>query len=179
MIRAHLGETIDIHGGGLDLIFPHHENEIAQSRCRSASRWRDTGCITACRHGRREDVEVAGQYRYAGDLLAAGHRGETLRLALLSAHYRQPLAWTEELIAQSKAMLDRWYRVLGEVEPFGEIAPFREALRDDLNTPKAIAVINEFLRSSEQPLSEDYKFFQGGREQMLQAAARPPRPWAC
>ena len=103
--------------------------------------------------------------------LLKSHAGETLRLALLSAHYRQPLAWTEELIAQSKSVLDRWYRLLGDVDPFGEIAPFWEALEDDLNTPRAIAVINEFLGSSEQASSEEYEFFQGSREQMLQAVA--------
>ncbi|MGH6706680.1 MAG: CysS/YqeB C-terminal domain-containing protein, partial [Sphingomicrobium sp.] len=104
------------------------------------------------------------------------HNGETLRLALLSAHYRQPLAWTEDLIAQSKAVLDRWYRLLGDVEPDSrDIAPFIEALSDDLNTPKAIAVLNEFLAGSLEPLSEDYKFFQGGREDMLQSAAAAAR----
>jgi len=105
------------------------------------------------------------------ELLGQGHRGETLRLALLSAHYRQPLAWTDDLVAQSKAVLDRWYRLLGDVEPFGEIAPFWEALCDDLNTPRAIAVINEFLKGAEGPIGEDYAFFQGGREDMLRSAA--------
>jgi len=173
MIRSHLGETIDIHGGGLDLIFPHHENEIAQSRCAHggaplARYWVHNGFVDM---GTEKMSKSLGNIITPAELLTQGHRGETLRLALLSAHYRQPLAWTEDLVAQSKAMLDRWYRVLGDVESFGEIAPFWEALRDDLNTPRAIAVINEFLRSSEQPLSEDYEFFQGGREQMLQAAA--------
>jgi cysteinyl-tRNA synthetase len=68
-------------------------------------------------------------------------------------------------------VLDRWYRLLGDVEPFGEIAPFREALRDDLNTPRAIAVINEFLKGAEGPISDDYAFFQGGAQDMLRAAA--------
>jgi cysteinyl-tRNA synthetase len=109
------------------------------------------------------------------ELFEQGHKGETLRLALLSAHYRQPLAWTDDLIAQSKAVLDRWYRQLGDIEPFGEIAPFWEALNDDLNTPKAIAVINEFLSSSEQELGQEFEYFQGSREQMLQATAAAAR----
>ncbi len=172
MIRAHLGETIDIHGGGLDLIFPHHENEIAQSRCAHggaplAHYWVHNGFVDM---GTEKMSKSLGNIVTPEELLKK-HKGETLRLALLSAHYRQPLAWTPELIAQSKAVLDRWYRILGDVEPFGEITPFWEALRDDLNTPKAISVISEYLRSSEQPLSEDFQFFQGGREQMLQAAA--------
>src|SRR5688500_19456774 len=102
-----------------------------------------------------------------GELLAAGHRGETLRLALLSAHYRQPLPWTESLIAQSKAILDRWYRLLGDVEPNErEIGPFIEALNDDLNTPQAISDLGEFLGSSQGPMSEDFQVFQGGRGNM-------------
>jgi cysteinyl-tRNA synthetase len=110
------------------------------------------------------------------DLLAAGHRGETLRLALLSAHYRSPLPWTESLIAQSKAILDRWYRLLGDVEPNDrDIAPFVEALNDDLNTPLAISVLGEFIASSQGPLSEDFQSFQGGREGMLASAVRAAR----
>ena len=173
MIERHLGETIDIHGGGLDLIFPHHENEIAQSRSAHAGAplarfWVHNGFVDM---GSEKMSKSLGNIITPAELLEQGHRGETLRLALLSAHYRQPLAWTDDLIAQSKAVLDRWYRMLGDIEPFGEIAPFWEALSDDLNTPKAVAVINEWLKSSEGELSEEYKFFQGGREQMLQAIA--------
>src|SRR5215204_4725619 len=108
MIREHLGETIDIHGGGLDLIFPHHENEIAQSRCAHGGRplaryWVHNGFVDM---GAEKMSKSLGNIIGPADLLAAGHKGETLRLALLSAHYRQPLPWTEALIAQSKAMLD-------------------------------------------------------------------------
>jgi cysteinyl-tRNA synthetase len=173
MIRAHLGETIDIHGGGLDLIFPHHENEIAQSRCAHggaplARYWVHNGFVDM---GSEKMSKSLGNIVTPAELLEQGHKGETLRLALLSAHYRQPLAWTDDLIGQSKAVLDRWYRLLGDVEPFGEIAPFFEALRDDLNTPRAIAVINEFLKGAEGPISDDYAFFQGGTQDMLRAAA--------
>ena len=177
MIRAHLGETIDIHGGGLDLIFPHHENEIAQSRCAHgglplARYWVHNGFVDM---GAEKMSKSLGNIITPEELLKR-HNGETLRLALLSAHYRQPLAWTEDLIAQSKAVLDRWYRLLGDVEPDNrDIAPFIEALSDDLNTPKAIAVLNEFLASSQEQLSEDYKFFQGGRDDMLQSAAAAAR----
>lgn len=175
MIRAHFGETIDIHGGGLDLIFPHHENEIAQSRCAHggaplARYWVHNGFVDM---GSEKMSKSLGNIVTPAELLEQGHRGETLRLALLSAHYRQPLAWTGDLIAQSKAVLDRWYRVLGNVAPdhSREIAPFWEALRDDLNTPRAIAVINEFLRGAEDPVSDDFAFFQGGREDILRSAA--------
>jgi cysteinyl-tRNA synthetase len=177
MIRAHLGETIDIHGGGLDLIFPHHENEIAQSRCAHggaplARYWVHNGFVDM---GAEKMSKSLGNIITPAELFEQGHKGETLRLALLSAHYRQPLAWTDDLIAQSKAVLDRWYRQLGDIEPFGEIAPFWEALNDDLNTPKAIAVINEFLSSSEQEPGQEYEYFQGSREQMLQATAAAAR----
>jgi cysteinyl-tRNA synthetase len=178
MIRAHLGETIDIHGGGLDLIFPHHENEIAQSHSAHggaplARYWVHNGFVDM---GAEKMSKSLGNVIGVHDLLEAGHRGETLRLALLSAHYRQPLPWTESLIAQTKAVLDRWYRVLGDVEPDNrDIAPFMEALNDDLNTPKAIAVINEFLKSAEGPISEDYEFYQGGRDDMLGSAAAAAR----
>ena len=177
MIERYLGETIDIHGGGLDLIFPHHENEIAQSMSVHGGKplaryWVHNGFLDM---GAEKMSKSLGNIVGVDELLAQGHHGETLRLALLSAHYRQPLAWTDDLIAQSKAVLDRWYRQLGDIEPFGEIAPFWEALNDDLNTPKAIAVINEFLKDSEEPFSEDYKFFQGSRDQMLQATAAAAR----
>ena len=141
MIEHHLGETIDIHGGGLDLIFPHHENEIAQSRsvhggAELARYWVHNGFVDM---GAEKMSKSLGNIVTPADLLAQGHRGETLRLALLSAHYRSPLPWTEALVAQSKAILDRLYRVVADAEP-GEIdSEVVEALSDDLNTPSALA----------------------------------------
>ena len=118
MIAAHLGETIDIHGGGLDLIFPHHENEIAQSRCAHggaplARYWVHNGFVDM---GGEKMSKSLGNVVTPAELLAQGHKGEALRLALLSAHYRQPLAWSEALIAQTKATLDRLYRAAGDAE---------------------------------------------------------------
>jgi cysteinyl-tRNA synthetase len=159
MIEAHLGETIDIHGGGLDLIFPHHENEIAQSRCAHAGAplarfWIHNGFVDM---GAEKMSKSLGNIITPHDLLEQGHRGETLRLALLSAHYRQPLPWTEALIEQSKNALDRWY---GFVDRFtrgqfpdratlpnhGRVSQaVIEALSDDLNTPKAIAEISRVI----------------------------------
>jgi len=140
MIRAHLGETIDIHGGGLDLIFPHHENEIAQSR----SAHNDVPLARFWVHNGFVDMGAEKMSKSLGNVitpeeLLKKHHGETLRLSLLSAHYRQPLPWTEAQIAQSKATLDRLYRAAGYAEP-GEIDPaFVEALSDDLNTPLALS----------------------------------------
>ena len=141
MIARHLGETIDIHGGGLDLIFPHHENEIAQSRCAHnglplARFWVHNGFVDM---GAEKMSKSLGNIVTPADLLAQGHKGETLRLALLSAHYRQPLPWTETLIAQSKATLDRLYRSAGDADA-GEIdSGVIDALSDDLNTPLALS----------------------------------------
>jgi cysteinyl-tRNA synthetase len=141
MIRAHLGETIDIHGGGLDLIFPHHENEIAQSRCAHgglplARYWVHNGFVDM---GAEKMSKSLGNIITPAELLAQGHKGETLRLALLSAHYRQPLPWTETLIEQSKATLDRLYRAVGDAEATKVDQSVIEALNDDLNTPLALS----------------------------------------
>jgi cysteinyl-tRNA synthetase len=141
MIERHLGETIDIHGGGLDLIFPHHENERAQSRCVHggiplARYWVHNGFVDM---GSEKMSKSLGNIVTVGELLEQGHRGEVLRLALLSAHYRQPLSWTEALVAQSKTLLDRLYRTAGDAGP-GEVdAEVVAALDDDLNTPSGLA----------------------------------------
>jgi cysteinyl-tRNA synthetase len=173
MIERHLGETIDIHGGGLDLIFPHHENEIAQSRCAHgglplARFWVHNGFVDM---GAEKMSKSLGNIVTPAELLAQGHRGETLRLALLSAHYRQPLPWTETLIAQAKATLDRLYRTAGNAAAGEPDAGVVEALADDLNTPlalsrlsaiedpatvKASAALLGLLRSSAD------EWFQGG-----------------
>jgi len=163
MIRAHLGETIDIHGGGLDLIFPHHENEIAQSRCAHggaplARYWVHNGFVDM---GSEKMSKSLGNIITPNELLEQGHRGETLRLALLSAHYRQPLSWTEELVEQARKSFERWsgvllgqFDTLKDEEEFVEAAiepsdDALEALRDDLNTPQLIAVLHTLARQIE------------------------------
>jgi cysteinyl-tRNA synthetase len=172
MIAAHLGETIDIHGGGLDLIFPHHENEIAQSRCAHgglplARFWVHNGFVDM---GAEKMSKSLGNIITPAELLEQGHRGETLRLALLSAHYRSPLPWTESLIEQSKTILDRLYRAAGDAEA-GEIdAEVVEALSDDLNTPLALSRLSALegsaLKASAALLgllqSSADEWFQGG-----------------
>ena len=136
MIRAVLGaDTIDVHGGGIDLAFPHHENERAQSCCAHggtelARIWAHNGFVQM---GDTKMSKSLGNIITPGELLAAGWHGEVLRLALLSAHYRQPLTWSDSLLHQSKAQLDRLYRKGGATMA----AP--PALLDDLNTPEAIA----------------------------------------
>jgi cysteinyl-tRNA synthetase len=141
MIRAHLGETIDIHGGGLDLIFPHHENEIAQSRCAHggvplARFWVHNGFVDM---GTEKMSKSLGNIVTPADLLAQGHHGETLRLGLLSAHYRQPLPWTDALVSQAKSTLDGLYRKAGDAQAGSVDDGVLDALRDDLNTPLALS----------------------------------------
>ena len=171
MIERHLGETIDIHGGGLDLIFPHHENEIAQSRCAHAGLplarfWVHNGFVDM---GAEKMSKSLGNIITPAELIAQGHRGETLRLALLSAHYRQPLPWTDALVAQAKSTLDRLYRAAGDAEPANVDQGVLDALRDDLNTPLALSRLSALeggaLKASGQLLgllqSSPAEWFQG------------------
>jgi cysteinyl-tRNA synthetase len=156
MIEAGLGPLpIDIHGGGLDLIFPHHENEIAQSVCGDhvpalAKVWMHNGFL---------DMAGEKMSKSLGNVLLIHELvqkvpGEALRWALLSAHYRQPLDWTGDLVEQSRRALDRLYGALeraadvtaAEAEP---PAAFTEALADDLNTPKAIAELFALAKALE------------------------------
>jgi len=144
MIEEHLGETIDIHAGGLDLVFPHHENEIAQSRCAHggsplARYWLHNGFLSV--KGEKMSKSNGGVITVA-ELLEQGHRGETLRVALLSSGYRQPLEWTATLLDQTKARLDGLYARIEGAAQDGEISvSVIDVLRDDLNTPAALAAL--------------------------------------
>jgi cysteinyl-tRNA synthetase len=176
MIERHLGETIDIHGGGLDLIFPHHENEIAQSRCAHgglplARFWVHNGFVDM---GSEKMSKSLGNIITPAELLGEGHRGETLRLALLSAHYRQPLSWTEDVVAQAKTNLDRLYRAAGAADAGEPDAGVIEALSDDLNTPLAVSRLMALddaatLKASARLLglleSTSEEWFQGGGDE--------------
>jgi len=159
MAAAHLGETIDIHAGGVDLQFPHHENEIAQSECAHGGRvfarwWLHNGMLNFA--GAKMSKSV-GNIEKVHDLVRA-HPPEALRYALLSAHYRQPLEWSDALIEQSVRTLDRLYGTLrdrGDAEAAPVIPPSVEAaLDDDLNTPQALSELARLageLRRSDSP----------------------------
>jgi cysteinyl-tRNA synthetase len=155
MSETHLGETFDIHGGGQDLIFPHHENEIAQSRCSHAGApqaryWMHNGFLNM---GSEKMSKSLGNVKLVHELLA-DWPGEVLRLALLNAHYRRPLDWTREGLEQVRKVLDKLYGTLArlaDVEapeqadvPQGVL----EALRDDLNTPKALAELLQVAKEA-------------------------------
>jgi len=145
MIRTHLGDSIDIHAGGQDLIFPHHENEIAQSVCATGQRlaryWLHNGFLSIDSEKMSKSI---GNILLVSDILESGVPGEVIRFALLSAHYRQPLDWNDQLIDQSKRTLDRLYGLLrgADVAPAPDApAAVVEALEDDLNTPLALAAL--------------------------------------
>ena len=155
MAETHLGQTIDIHGGGQDLIFPHHENEIAQSVCSHGGKpfarfWMHNGFVTMDKH---KMSKSEGNTFLVRDLLET-FPGEVLRYLLLSAHYRQPLDWSEQELERARRTLDRLYGVLriasDNFGPFtaaprpGEV--FLDTLRDDLNTPLALAEFNRLAR---------------------------------
>jgi cysteinyl-tRNA synthetase len=165
MSAAHLGETIDIHAGGVDLLFPHHENEIAQSTCAHGGKvfarwWLHNGMLTF--DGRKMSKSL-GNVLLVHELLRE-HPAEALRLRLLSGHYRQPLDWSASAIQQATATLDGWYRVLRELDavPVDDtpqpVPPRLEAaLCDDLNTPQALAelsVLADEARRARDPASK-------------------------
>lgn len=150
MIRSCLGETIDIHGGGNDLAFPHHENEIAQSRCAHgtetlARHWMHNGHVTL---DGRKMAKSAGNFSLLSEALASVP-GEAVRYALLQAHYRSPLDWGGGRLSAAEAALTSLYRSLeaavaeagDDTEPPDE---FLDALRDDLDTPAALALLHEY-----------------------------------
>lgn len=152
MSASHLGEIIDIHAGGQDLVFPHHENEIAQSRCAHGTEtfaryWMHNGFVTV---EKRKMSKSLGNTLIVHELLKQWP-GEALRYLLLSAHYRQPLDWSEKALEQAQATLDRLYGLLRDRPP-GESAAAEadsaviDALEDDLNTPTALAALNNLAR---------------------------------
>ncbi len=153
MAEQHLGRMIDIHGGGNDLIFPHHENEIAQSACAHngeifARYWMHNGFVNV--HSEKMSKSL-GNIVLVHELLEQGS-GEAIRLALLGAHYRQPLDWSDAVLRDSQRKLDRLYTSLRNVSGWDDWAKttpseeFIEALEDDLNTPKALAVLFDLAR---------------------------------
>ncbi len=162
MAAKHLGETIDIHAGGVDLQFPHHENEIAQSECAHGGKvfarwWLHNGMLNF--DGAKMSKSV-GNIERVHDLIQQ-HPPEALRFALLSAHYRQPLDWSGRLVDQSVRTLDRLYgtlRELQDVDASAHIpASIEAALDDDLNTPAALADIARIAGEARKAETADEK----------------------
>ena len=182
MIRALLGETIDIHGGGQDLIFPHHENEAAQSRCANGAElarvWMHNGFVGM---GADKMSKSMGNVVTVGDLLERGWDGEVIRLALLSAHYRQPLEWTEGLLEQSRNTLNYFYGLLRKSQQIAQrfekyVRPddnpyelsFRLSIADDLNTSECYGALHALASNLSACLSVSH----GLREVLIAAAHR-------
>ena len=190
MAAAHLGDVIDIHAGGVDLVFPHHENEIAQSRCAHgtptfARFWLHNGMLT---FGGAKMSKSVGNVKQLHALLQQ-YPPEALRYALLSAHYRQPLDWSEALIEQSIATLDRLYgtlRDLSDVEATESNAntpeTLEDALLDDLNTPVALANLAKLADQARRAVSPGERrhakaaLLAGG--EMLGLLQQDPEAWS-
>jgi cysteinyl-tRNA synthetase len=144
MAWKHLGEVFDIHGGGIDLVFPHHENEIAQSRCAfhtpvMANYWMHNGFLQV--EGEKMSKSL-GNFFTIHDLLK-DWPGEVLRLAMLQTHYRQPINWTLTGLREAQRVLDHWYALTADCDPGYLCADAVDALLDDLNTPKSFAALHE------------------------------------
>jgi cysteinyl-tRNA synthetase len=144
MSWKHLGETFDIHGGGIDLVFPHHENEIAQSRCAfhtpvMANYWMHNGFLQV--DGEKMSKSL-GNFITIHDLLK-DWPGEVIRFTMLQTHSRQPINWTLAGLRESQKSLDHWYALTAEAVPGYLCADVLDSLLDDLNTPKAFAGLHE------------------------------------
>ncbi|MDB2503092.1 cysteine--tRNA ligase [Gammaproteobacteria bacterium] len=157
MSEKTLGLPFDIHGGGRDLTFPHHENEIAQSCCSSANindpksyvnYWMHNGFVTV--HGEKMSKSL-GNISLVKDLTKDNH-GEVIRLSLLSSHYRQALDWNDKVVHQAKKLLDKLYKILADIEDIQaskineSSLEFISPLLDDLNTPGLLANLNKMIK---------------------------------
>jgi cysteinyl-tRNA synthetase len=161
MSEKTLGLPFDIHGGGRDLVFPHHENEIAQSCCASgvkndpssyAKYWMHNGFVTVDGEKMSKSLNNITLIKDLTD----SYKGEVIRLTLLSSHYRQGLDWNESIIHQSEKLLDKLYKILSDEGINSKSttskldADILEALADDLNTPKAITILNSLAKKHSQ-----------------------------
>ena len=161
MSKKYLGDKFDIHGGGRDLIFPHHENEIAQSRCANdtdvfSNYWVNNGFITLSNEKMAKSV---GNILKINEFKNTNH-GQVLRLALISAHYKQALDWNENLLSECSKTIDKWYNSYVEIKkprliPDEVLLP----LYDDLNTPKYIANLHKLFDKSQSGNIADKEIF--------------------
>ena len=161
MSEKTLGLPFDIHGGGRDLVFPHHENEIAQSCCASgvkndpssyAKYWMHNGFVTVDGEKMSKSLNNITLIKDLTD----SYKGEVIRLTLLSSHYRQGLDWNESIIHQSEKLLDKLYKILSDEDINSSSTNSKldknilEALADDLNTPKVISILNSLAKEYSQ-----------------------------
>ncbi len=149
MSEKFLGKQFDIHGGGLDLVFPHHENEIAQSCCANktekfANYWLHNGFVTFD----KEKMSKSIGNIVTINKLRKNVNGEVIRLALLSSHYKQPLDWNEKIIKESQNTLDKWYSQFEKIRPEQLKEDVLKPLQEDLNTPEYIAKLHSLYEES-------------------------------
>jgi cysteinyl-tRNA synthetase len=185
MAETHLGETFDIHGGGIDLVFPHHENEIAQSRCAHGTRlmaqiWMHNGFLQV--EGRKMS-KSEGNFVTLHDLLR-DWPGEALRFNMLRTHYRQPIDWTVRGLEESRKILDRWHAAAGDAPAWTGDNPLLdkvlEPLLDDLNTPLAIAALHNLAdQAGDDHDGDDRAMFRGALNLLglLQATETEWKGW--
>jgi cysteinyl-tRNA synthetase len=164
MSEKTLGLPLDIHGGGRDLIFPHHENEIAQSCCTAAENSNPESYAKYWMHNGFVTIDGEKMSKSLGNIILVNeltqkYHGEVIRLALMSTHYRQALDWNDNVIHQAKKLLDKLYSLLNELndvkeskEPDNDLI---EILLDDLNTPGLIANINKLIKNAESREEDD------------------------
>ncbi|MDP3371565.1 MAG: cysteine--tRNA ligase [Candidatus Paracaedibacteraceae bacterium] len=182
MSAKYLGETFDIHGGGVDLVFPHHENEVAQSCCahgteKMARVWLHNGHLTV--NGEKMSKSL-GNFVTVQDLLH-DHDGEVIRLALLLTHYHQPLDWTDQQLASAKQMLDRFYGALdlvnASLDDKIESSEILDVLADDLNTPGALAVLHDLANQLYKAPSAEVAAQLKNAGKLLGILHRTPKEW--
>ncbi len=180
MSETHLGASFDIHGGGVDLLFPHHENEVAQSTCANGSGtfaryWMHNGYLMV--EGRKMS-KSEGNFLTVHELLAQWP-GEAMRLQLLMTHYRQPFDWTEAGSREAKTVLDSWYRLVDGVSATGADIPqpVQAALEDDLNTPQAIAEMHKIAHRAGQGDAAAKRQLRAGGEFLLGVLSRTSADW--
>ena len=181
MSKKYLGDTFDIHGGGQDLIFPHHENEIAQSECchekKFANYWLHNGFLTV--EGNKMS-KSEGNFITVNELKDRYH-GEVIRLAMLMTHYRQPLNWTENSLLESKKILNKWFSFFLDIEISKVDEDFVDesilsALKDDINTPKAISELHQLFKNcTKEDVLSIKKFINSA--QLLGLMLSSPKEW--
>ena len=163
MSEKFLGKNFDIHGGGLDLIFPHHENEIAQSCCANevekfANYWIHNGYVTF----NKEKMSKSLGNIVTIEKMRKTINGQVIRLALLSSHYKQPLDWNENLIKESQSTLDKWYTQFENTKDDNLNQDLLEPLLEDLNTPGYIAKLHSLYDKASKGDNSSKKLFLAG-----------------
>ena len=161
MSKKFLGDEFDVHGGGIDLLFPHHENEIAQSRCANDTKifakfWMHNAFITMSNEKMAKSQGNILKIKDFRNKIS----GQVLRLALLSAHYKQPLDWNDKLLDDCQNTIDKWYNSYLDIENNSKVSDeILQPLYDDLNTPGYIANLHQLYDKAQKGNNEDKSLF--------------------